>query len=641
MNIKTIFSVLFLICFFENSLISSEKNKIDELLVMSLEYRHVDLKQSLEYAKQALEMSKLLNDSVKISESYNEIGVINYLIGDYHQAIHYYEMSLDIDRKLGKVDDISMRLNNIAMSKAEQGLFSEAIDLLKEALSIDKKIGDSTRIATRYNNIGILYYRFNYYDNALTFFSDALKIDSIIGNTLNLSVRLSNIGKVWLVKEEPKKAISYYMRSLEIDKELQNEAYYPIRYSNLGQAYVLLKQYDLAKSYFEEALKYDIKFNNLAGAAFVQYYLGKMYLEQNNIKNANEHFLISIELAEKTKNYSLLIDLYKDMSLLKEQSGNIKEAFNYYKKFDEIRDSIFNQVSKQKISDFYTFFELEKKEKEIELLQKKQQINSLLISKKEEEIKRQRLFQMLISTVLVLVIVVILFLYYYYILKSKKKQLKLKQELNLYMQKALIQQMNPHFFFNTLNSIQYYILKNDKVTSNKYLSMFARLMRTTLNNSQNETIPLFDEVEGLKTYIELEQLRFTERFNYELFVHSNIDLNDIFIPPFIIQPYVENAIWHGLMPKSNGVGMLKISILLKNSDFLEIVIEDNGIGRKKSAELVSVNKKNNSLGTHITETRISLINQIYNNSMSVSYVDLVNSENEPLGTQVIILIGIQ
>lgn len=171
--------------------------------------------------------------------------------------------------------------------------------------------------------------------------------------------------------------------------------------------------------------------------------------------------------------------------------------------------------------------------------------------------------------------------------------------------------------------------------------MFARLMRTTLNNSQHEVIPLSDELDALKTYIELEQLRFVNRFDFSISIDEDIDPATINIPPFILQPYIENAIWHGLMnldELKNGHLLIQIS---RSENKLLCIIEDNGIGREKAKEINAKSGKFPSLGTRITETRISLINQLYKSKFNVEYSDVKSTTNEIAGTRIEITLGIE
>jgi len=231
----------------------------------------------------------------------------------------------------------------------------------------------------------------------------------------------------------------------------------------------------------------------------------------------------------------------------------------------------------------------------------------------------------------------LIWLFIYIRIKAIKKQNALKSKLNKYMQQALRKQMNPHFIFNSLNSIQYYILKNDKLESNKYLAKFARLMRIILNNSQQQQISIQEELDALRLYIELESLRFKEKFEYSITVDEKLDTNQYKIPPLLIQPYVENAIWHGLMHK-DGNGILSVDLCL-NDSIITCTITDNGIGREKAAEIKKKKTKTyESHGTKITGDRLKLINTLNNTEMKINYFDLKDESGNAIGTKVEITI---
>jgi LytS/YehU family sensor histidine kinase len=210
-------------------------------------------------------------------------------------------------------------------------------------------------------------------------------------------------------------------------------------------------------------------------------------------------------------------------------------------------------------------------------------------------------------------------------------------ELN---QTNLRQQMNPHFIFNTLNSIQYYVFQNDKIASNNYMTKFASLIRKTLENSQHTAITIKEELDTLHLYLELEALRFKEKFNWEIRVDDEIDTLVYKIPTMLIQPYVENAITHGLMHKENGKGYIKVELELQTDQIL-CTIEDNGIGRAKALEIKQQKNGNHvSMGTTITESRLKLVNDLYGQSMKVVYTDLVDEAGQAAGTRVQINIPI-
>lgn len=205
---------------------------------------------------------------------------------------------------------------------------------------------------------------------------------------------------------------------------------------------------------------------------------------------------------------------------------------------------------------------------------------------------------------------------------------------NLLALKSLRSQMNPHFIFNALNSVNSFIALNDERTANKYLSDFSFLMRAVLENSEEDFIPLQKEIELLELYTKLEHFRFKDKFDYTIEVDEAIEVEDYEIPPMLLQPYIENAVWHGLRYKTEK-GILKIKIKRKSDTEIEIAIIDNGIGREKSKSLKTENqKKHNSKGLSNIKKRISILNAMYKDKVDVT-ISNYNSEGD-IGTKVLV-----
>lgn len=215
-----------------------------------------------------------------------------------------------------------------------------------------------------------------------------------------------------------------------------------------------------------------------------------------------------------------------------------------------------------------------------------------------------------------------------------------KQKMAEAEMQALRAQMNPHFIFNCLNSINRYIVKSDQATASLYLTRFAKLIRLILDNSHSKNVILANEIEALKLYIDMESLRFENKFSYEITVDKNVPVESIEVPPLIIQPYIENAIWHGLLHKPEA-GRLNIHISLAAPDMLQCVIEDNGVGREKASELKSKTAtKKKSLGMELTENRLLLLNQYASVHSSITIEDLKDDNGEATGTRVTLKIPI-
>jgi LytS/YehU family sensor histidine kinase len=230
--------------------------------------------------------------------------------------------------------------------------------------------------------------------------------------------------------------------------------------------------------------------------------------------------------------------------------------------------------------------------------------------------------------------------FYKYRVGQIRKQEKVKTQYNKQIAEAKMTafraQMNPHFLFNCLNSINRYILKKDPMIASEYLTKFSKLMRQILDNSKDATISLENELTALKLYIQLEALRFENKFDFKIEVDDEVTTDYIQIPPLLLQPYVENAIWHGLMHKKEGQPFLLIQLQIKD-EYLECIIEDNGVGRVKALELKSKSAtQNKSMGMQITSERITLMKIVDPGSRKnpVRIIDLKNESGEPRGTRV-------
>ncbi len=229
--------------------------------------------------------------------------------------------------------------------------------------------------------------------------------------------------------------------------------------------------------------------------------------------------------------------------------------------------------------------------------------------------------------------------------ESEKKEtetvlMATKQQMADIEMQALRAQMNPHFIFNCLNSINWYIVKSDQATASLYLTRFAKLIRLILDNSNSKTVTLTNEIEALRLYIEMETIRFEKQFTYTITIEDNVQPDHVYVPPLIIQPYVENAIWHGLLHKESP-GHLSVHIERKTPTLLECIIEDNGVGRAAAKELKSKSASpGKSLGMKFTESRLALLNKHSNWEASVDIFDLEYDSGEPAGTKVVIKIPI-
>ncbi len=214
-----------------------------------------------------------------------------------------------------------------------------------------------------------------------------------------------------------------------------------------------------------------------------------------------------------------------------------------------------------------------------------------------------------------------------------KRKHAMQSDIIRYRQQSLLRQMDPHFVFNTLNSIQSFIIKNESKVATIYISKFSRLMRLILTNSQKQTVRLSNEINALNLYLELESMRFKEKFEYSITHDSSVVPDMCFIPAFIVQPFIENAIWHGIMPLDKA-GKINVNFE-KDGEQLICTVEDNGVGRDSSARNKSdFDKGKESLGISIVETRLELLSQYYGVEIGIRFTDLLSEDQIPIGTRV-------
>ena len=247
-------------------------------------------------------------------------------------------------------------------------------------------------------------------------------------------------------------------------------------------------------------------------------------------------------------------------------------------------------------------------------------------------------FWFIFSILFVLIAIILIIVFVENRKSQKRKELfdEEKRKVLISELHALRSQMNPHFIFNTLSSIQSFITKNDSKDAINYLSKFSKLMRGTLENTQKQKIPLKDEIETLELYMDLEKLRLNNKFSYQIIVNDDIDIQFEKIPPMLLQPYIENAIWHGISHKKKN-GIIKVSFELENENLLKCEVEDDGIGREKALEMNKDQKKNKSLGMSITKERLEIINSLKDSKLNINIVDL-KENNIAKGTKIVLFI---
>lgn len=405
----------------------------------------------------------------------------------------------------------------------------------------------------------------------------------------------SEIANFYRDNNQPEKEIVYrenVIKNLDNNKKELESLDYDVNGSKIGQ------QVDIAKTY-NSISQFDNTIEVLSG-------LPSMTFSDNSNSNGNANPVVKLE---DKKTLQLQKEAAKTLSTAYMMTGQKQKALENYKKYVALSEKLFKQKeleyidinqANRRLRDFQWQIEFLEKDKtlfdsEIQMIKQDRQIQ-------KDKVKFQFWFIIMLATIIILLAIALF---------MTRKRAKLQKQHNLMLDlKARRSQMNPHFIFNALNSINSFIAKNDELNANKYLSRFSKLMRSVLDNSESDFIPLADEIEMLKLYLELEKMRFSAKFDYEFTIDEELNISEYKIPPMLIQPFVENAIWHGLRYKESG-GFLKVK-MINEPNILKIYIEDNGIGRKKSMELKTKNQSlKKSKGIENTQERLAILSQLY------------------------------
>lgn len=596
-----------------------------------------NFKEALKYLQKSLYSYKLIHNSLGIAQVINSIGVIYMKQGNYEVANQYFNNSLKIKIKLKDRNEISKTLINIGYIYHNQANYDKALEYYFKALNLCEQTKDKKNIGACYNNIGSVFYLKGNPGKALEYYKQSLFFLKSTHNTLDIAIIYINLGIMSYSMGNYDQSIEYINNALELsnffgNKEISSKAKF-----NLGIAYKEQYHYTKALSSFTESLKLSREINDQKGIAMSSCYIGEILQIQGNFDDAARYLNTSIAVSKEIKTYSVLANAYKILSLTDEKRGDTDNAFKNYKLYSEIKDSILSIESNKKISELQFKYETDKKEKEIKLLAKEKEIQELELIKKQNLLYKQ---QTLFFTIFILFVSISLLTYLFYRNREIKKRNNLQEELKKYMQKALSQQMNPHFVSNSLNSIQKFFLENDVEAASAYLNNFGILIRKVLNSFMAELISFEEEIEILRLYIEMEALRLNKPIKLQINKTGDFSISNIKVAPLLLQPIIENAVWHGIAHNKKD-GKITISIN-EHYNFIECEITDNGVGRIKSNE---INKKAKSAdrisyGLKLVEERLKIMKTEKAIHNPIKIEDIINSEGQAIGTKITLLIPI-
>ncbi|MEM7372435.1 MAG: tetratricopeptide repeat protein [Bacteroidota bacterium] len=465
------------------------------------------------------------------------------------------------------------------------------------------------------NNLGTVYNRMGKYDQALKYYLEYLeKAESIAhqDGKESLGLGLGNVGLIYKKQKDYPQAIQYLQRSLEINKELGDLRNIVINYQNIGSTYESMVKLDSAEYFYSQALKLAEELNLPAKILYAKHGLGFVYGSQQHYAKAFPLLEEALTRATELDLRDLISGINYSLSLFYERAGNPSQALHYRIEYEIWKDSMINENYLNRIKELELKYETAKKEKEINNLTQQAQIQELTA-------KRQTILSWALGIGFLLLLIIVILIVYQARQRLRNQQMiatqqqeldasHFQQKLGELEMKALRAQMNPHFVFNCLNSINHLTLKGETQQASRYLSKFSKLLRQILEHSEKDLVSLAEELSMLNTYVQLEALRFRDKIQVEQIIDPETDVDDVLIPPLILQPIVENAIWHGLMHKE-GEGNIWIFVK-EEPEMLSCVIEDDGIGREKAVLFrPDSSPKQKSFGLQLTRERLLLLTQ--------------------------------
>ena len=601
-----------------------------------------------------------------VPETHKEIDDILKPYSNDSTSLRYIqERSITNKYVLGQV----YALNQLGSLYRDQALYQEALALYQDALQLSVEANNIEFRVYSLNMISSVYSRTEAIKSSLDYSQNALELAETVatpsdGLKKSIIASLNNIGATYQMLEQYDLAIEKYERSMILEKELDDKLGLAINHKNLGECYEAQGKLEPALKNFRKSLVYYEIMNSNKGKITCNYNIAHVYVHQGKIQEAidilqsnllkaislDDNKLITtiyinlgwafirlgdynaaetnlesgLTLAKTNKLNAEIAEANKFLSELWIKRDDYQKGMRYYKDFKKYEERITSSLNLRYVNDMILRYESEMRANQLERLAEENESVRL-------KLKKNKTMLIIIGISLILLIGILYILYRQSQLNADKKLLTLEQSM-------LRSQMNPHFLFNSLNSIKLYIINNEKKNAVHYLNKFSKLVRKILEASSQREISLAEELETVELYMNIENIRFSNEINFNVHIKDDIDIHNIKIPSLILQPFLENALWHGLSSKE-GAKNIDLEVKKGKNGFIEIVITDNGVGRD-AAERIKDSKvlKRKSVGIDITKERLANFSRDYENYFHVDIIDKFDDDTNPIGTQIVIYI---
>ncbi|GAP44260.1 hypothetical protein TBC1_1261 [Lentimicrobium saccharophilum] len=637
------------------------EERVQTLNFLAASLSFEDKTESEYYALKALGLAEELNDLEGVASACRNLGRKEFYDGNYPQALNHYQESLKIFEQKGNRRQIAQLLEDIATTHFFAGNYDETFEIINKAIHVyrEKKedgntVGSVRDTMTIFSRLGLPYRNIGRSDISLRIYLNYLDVGKV--NKFEITDMMVHHGLVAMCYYEvgkPDSALHFFRMSNNYpDANMSIRAMKHTNYLRMALIYNTLGETDTVIRLLTQSYAWFSERGYLRQSQLAARQLGEVYLALNRATDAENHFLHSESLLKEMidrKSYyrydSLkyivswgsdlylpfpkkqvkevinkeAIDLYDQMYRFYLGKNQLRKAMNYLVACSDAKDTLRMLARNRESIEIQTKYETERKDTEILTLYQQNEL-------KEMQLRQNRWFLLGLGGIIILIILLAVIL-------IRQSRLRATHEKLIIQQKLLRSQMNPHFLFNSLASIQNFMIKEKDGLAANYLSKFSKLVRNILDSSVEEVVPLNEEMTTIENYLDLQKIRFPDKFDYVIDIDPDIDPESVMVPPMLAQPFIENAIEHGIKHK---VEKGKIDIrIARLSDCTIFEVEDDGVGREKAQEIIEKQDKGHkSLATKLTQERIAVLNRKSKKKITLEIIDLKDDEGNAKGTLV-------
>jgi tetratricopeptide (TPR) repeat protein len=630
-------------------------------LAVSLSFE--DAEKSTHYADQAMMLAKQMDFTEGIAMAYSNYGFIHFYEGNYPDALNFFYEALHIYEETGNLRKVAAMYMEIATTHFYANNIEKAIEIAENQVipgyrakdMAGNSVGGLYDTIRTFSKIGLPYRMTGRSDKALVIYQRYLEAGRKHGfDITDLLVHEALVAGCFLETGNVDSAVYTFWKALAYPEV--NQSVHALKHeymSRLASIYTAYGEPDSALFYYRQAYQWLEHHGYIRSAFLAAWELGRFYSKHGQRPEAEKSWLQAASLLEEmlgnssyyrydslkytvsfgselflpfskkmvketTCRYATWI--YRDLYRHYQEKDELRPAMQYLQAFTAAKDSLNMLTRNREAVEIQTRFETKRKDAEI------------LALGQANELKGLRLLQFTwfmagLAGLALLIIFIAVMLH-------RQRELKNSRQTLLLQQRLFRTQMNPHFLFNSLASIQNFIIKEKPSLASDYLGRFSKLMRQILNSSAEEYVPLEQEISSIENYLALQKVRYREMFDYTVEVDEEIDTETTRIPPMLAQPFIENAIEHGILHKGSK-GNIAVSFELYNNRLL-FEVEDDGIGREKALELLKIHDKNHkSMATAITLERIKVLNRRLKLKITLEIIDLKDEQGKASGTKVV------